>query len=128
MQSQRNSCVLIAECLIQEQLIMKDAIVGLASNTRHFPWLAPSPESVESVAIEYHLLSWRELYDKSILTADRYSSGAARWVIRGQKHFYTVEVVSRPYYSLPQELCLSFDCYAQVTEKESGGHHITQHW
>ncbi len=102
--------------------------MGLASNTRRLLERAPIADSAESTHVEYHLLSWRELYDKSIITADRYSSGAARWVIRGGKEFYTVTVVSRPYYSLPQELCLSFDCFMQEVETTGGGASVKQNW
>jgi hypothetical protein len=58
------------------------------------------------------------LYDKTILTADRYSSSAGEWVIYGDRHFYTVTVTSRPVYALPQELCLAFDCVTQIEEGE----------
>ena len=91
--------------------------MDLASNTRRLLEQTSIKDSADSTRTEYHLLSWRELYDKSIITADRYSSDAARWVIRGRKGFYTVTVVSRPYYALPQELCLSFDCFTQKIEK-----------
>ena len=64
------------------------------------------------------LLSWRELYDKRFLTADRYSSGTAEWVLYGHRHFYTLSVISRPFYALPQELCLAFDCF--TTTKRFG--------
>ena len=100
--------------------------MDLASNTRHLLGLIRSAKSVESTANEYHLLSWRELYDKSIITADRYSSDAARWVIQGGKQFYTVTVVSRPYYNLPQELCLSFDCFVQEVETIATGAHVKE--
>ncbi len=42
-----------------------------------------------------------------------------QWVVQsgGIKGFYTVTVVSRPYYSLPQELCLTFDCFTQTVSK-----------
>jgi hypothetical protein len=96
-------------------------IMDLASNTRRLLEQASTADSAESTRVEYHLLSWRELYDKSIITADRYSSDAARWVIRGGKGFYTVTVVSRPYYALPQELCLSFNCFMQKIEKTDPG-------
>jgi hypothetical protein len=94
--------------------------MDLALNTRHLIGPTRATKSVESVAIEYHLLSRRELYDKSIITPDRYSSDAARWVIRGGKKFYSVTVVSRPYYNLPQELCLSFDCFQQELKTKVG--------
>ena len=83
----------------------------LAWNTQRLLGLASRSESPDFFPIEYHFYSWRELYDKSILTADRYSSGAARWVIQGGEQLYDVIVVSRPFYSLPQELCLSFNCF-----------------
>jgi hypothetical protein len=51
------------------------------------------------------------LYDKRFITADRYSSGTAEWVLYGDRHFYTLSVISRPFYALPQELCLAFDCF-----------------
>jgi hypothetical protein len=98
----------------------------LACNTRHLLDAVPAGQSPESVSIEYHMLSWREIYDKSIITADRYSSGAARWVIRGGDRFYKVTVVSRPYYKLPQELCLSFECFLQKSETKSGSVNINQ--
>lgn len=102
--------------------------MDLASNTRRLLEHRSNTVSAESTHIEYHLLSWRELYDKSIITADRYSSGASRWVIRGGKEFYTVTVVSYPYYSLPQELCLSFDCFTQEVERTERGTSIKQSW
>jgi len=49
--------------------------MALASNTRRLLEQEKVLDSGESTHIEYHLLSWRELYDKSIITADRYSSG-----------------------------------------------------
>lgn len=97
--------------------------MSLAWNTRGFLHTEPSADSVERTSIEYHFLSWRELYDKSILTADRYSSGAAQWVVQGggTEGLYTVTVVSRPYYSLPQELCLAFDCFTYAVSKITPG-------
>ena len=91
----------------------------LAWNTQQLLGVEPISESTGSCPIEYHLNSWRELYDKSIITADRYSSGAARWVIRGGHQFYTVKVLSHPLYSLPQELCLSFDCFSLVSKTDN---------
>ncbi len=94
--------------------------MGLRWNTANLLVTESISEKTERTAVEYHFLSWRELYDKSILTADRYSSGAAQWVIQGGgiDGFYNVTVVSRPYYSLPQELCLTFDCFQQTISKE----------
>lgn len=82
--------------------------VGLASNTRNI-----LPDNVKSrrptIRTEYNFLSGRELYDKNIITADRYSSGAAAWALHFEEHFYRVTVISRPFYQIPQILCLSFD-------------------
>lgn len=94
--------------------------MSLRKNTTQLVSSGPDTTQADSAAIEYHLLSWRELYDKSIVTADRYSSGAGEWIIRGDKHFYTVTVISHPYYELPQELCLSFDCFIEHTEIVTG--------
>jgi hypothetical protein len=94
--------------------------LSLAWNTKQLLARASGAERPAPTAVEYHLMSWRELYDKSLITADRYSSGAAEWVIRGGHDFYTATVIFRPYsqpYSqLPQELCLSFDCFTQTIE------------
>jgi hypothetical protein len=82
--------------------------VGLASNTRNI--LLGTVESRRpTIRAEYHFLSGRELYDKNIITADRYSSGAAAWALHFEEHFYRVTVISRPFYQLPQTLCVSFD-------------------
>lgn len=88
-------------------------------NTRELLGIESNAEPTERTTVEYHFLSGRELYDKSILTVDRHSSGAAQWVIQcgSTKGFYTVTVVSRPYYSLPQELCLTFDCFTHTATK-----------
>jgi hypothetical protein len=84
--------------------------LSLALNTKKLLAAAGSPTG-ESTQVEYHFLSWRELYDKRFITADRYSSGTAEWVLYGDRHFYTLSVISRPFYALPQELCLAFDCF-----------------
>lgn len=84
--------------------------MSLALNTKKLLAAAESPTG-ESTQVEYHFLSWRELYDKRFITADRYSSGTAEWVLYGDRHFYTLSVISRPFYALPQELCLAFDCF-----------------
>lgn len=70
----------------------------------------------ERSSVEFHFLSRRELYDGCIKTADRHHSSAGEWVVLGDSHWYTVSVMTRPVYALPQELCLSFDCFAK-TEK-----------
>lgn len=97
----------------------------LAWNTKHLLATAAGAGAPERTRVEYHLLSWRELYNKTILTADRYSSGAAEWVVQGGSDSYTVTVASRPYYSLPQELCLSFDCFTQTIKVDSSAVGIT---
>jgi hypothetical protein len=88
--------------------------MSLASNTKHLLSIASGNEAPERAAVEYHLLSWREVYDRSIISADRYSSSAGEWVIRGDRHFYTVTVTTRPVYTLPQYLCLFFDCFTET--------------
>jgi hypothetical protein len=82
--------------------------VGLASNTRNI-LLGDVESRRPTIRAEYHFLSGRELYDKNIITADRYSSGAAAWALHFQERFYRVAVISRPFRQLPQILCLSFD-------------------
>jgi hypothetical protein len=91
--------------------------MSLAWNTEQLLDAAAGKPVPGHTAIEYHLLSWRELYDKSIISADRHHSSAGEWVLRGDRHFYTVTVTSRPFYSIPQHLCLSFDCFTK-TESE----------
>lgn len=87
--------------------------MSLAWNIRKYFEDTLHKDSLERFSVEYHLLSWRELYDKSIITADRYSSGAGEWVIRSSKKFYQVTVLTRPFYLIPQRLCLSFDCFTK---------------
>jgi hypothetical protein len=96
-----------------------EVIVSLAWNSKKLLGLDSGGDARGRTRVEYHFLSWRELYDKSILTADRYSSGSAEWVIRSQgiDGFYTVRVISRPFYRLPQQLCLTFDCFEEVIRK-----------
>jgi len=92
--------------------------MSLAWNTEQLLNAASGKTAPARTAVEYHLLSWRELYDKSIISADRHHSSAGEWVIRGDRHFYTVTVTSRPFYALPQHLCLAFDCFTKTeTEK-----------
>jgi hypothetical protein len=87
--------------------------MSLAWNIRKHVEDTLPEDSSKRVSVEYHLLSWRELYDKSIITADRYSSGAGEWVIQSSKTFYQVTVLTRPFYIIPQRLCLSFDCFTK---------------
>lgn len=95
--------------------------MSLAWNTEQLLSAAAGKTVPEHTAVEYHFLSWRELYDKTIITADRHHSSAGEWVVLGDRHFYTVTVTSRPYYELPQHLCLSFDCFTK-TETEKNWH------
>jgi hypothetical protein len=87
--------------------------MSLAWNTVQMLSAPSGEEKPESTPVEFHFSSWRELYDKSILTADRHHSSAGEWVLHGDNHFYTVTVTSRPVYALPQHLCLSFDCFSK---------------
>lgn len=102
-------------------------MIRVAWNTGQLLSRANGDAPAEETPVEYHLLSWRELYDKSILSADRHHSSAGEWVLHGDGHFYTVTVVSRPVYALPQELCLSFDCYTIIERGETlVGSYISQ--
>lgn len=94
--------------------------MSLAENTKGLLATDSGGIAGERTAVEYHFLSWRELYDKTIVTADRYSSGSAKWVVKGGRHFYTVAVVSHPAYALPQQLCLFFDCLTTTKTFGSG--------
>jgi hypothetical protein len=91
--------------------------MSLAWNTEQLLSAPTSKGRSACTAVEYYFLSWRELYDKSILTVDRHHSSAGEWVVRGDHHFYTVTVTSRPVYRLPQQLCLSFDCFTKTVTK-----------
>ena len=95
--------------------------MSLAWNVKQYTESTRHRDSSKRVPVEYHLLSWRELYDKSILTADRYSSSAGEWVVSSTKDFYQVAVLSRPVYAIPQRLCLSFDCFTKEESIESEG-------
>lgn len=95
--------------------------MSLAWNIKQYTESTLHTDSSKRVSVEYHLLSWRELYDKSILTADRYSSSAGEWVVQSKKDFYQVTVLSRPFYVIPQRLCLSFDCFTKEESIESEG-------
>src|SRR5467141_3457756 len=93
--------------------------MAIERNTKRLLAAAAGKQAGESTPVEHHLLSWRELYDKLIFTADRHHSSAGEWVLRGDFHFYTVRVITRPYYELPQELCLSFDCFIETQTRAS---------
>jgi hypothetical protein len=89
--------------------------VSLAWNTKRLLNASGNALSEKGTPVEYHLSSARELYDATIISADRYSSGSAEWVLRGNQDSYSVTVVSRPFYALPQELCLSFHCFSKTS-------------
>jgi hypothetical protein len=86
--------------------------MSLAWNTRRQIEVVSAPASGERV--EYHLRSWRRLRDDAIVSADPDHSSAGEWVV--QAGHYVVSVMTRPTYSLPQELCLSFVCYSRKLE------------
>ena len=54
----------------------------LVVNTRKLlsPKSKENESKLASTLIEFHFSSRRELYDSTILTADRYHSGAGEWV------------------------------------------------
>jgi hypothetical protein len=85
--------------------------MSLAWNTRLLLSPKMQDQPITPVPVEFHFLSHRELYDNTILTVDRHHSSAGEWVAYGDHHWYTVSVITRPVYALPQELCLSFDCF-----------------
>jgi hypothetical protein len=41
------------------------------------------------------------------------TAGAVEWAILGDHDWYSVAVITRPVYAIPQELCLSFDCFSK---------------
>jgi hypothetical protein len=82
--------------------------MSLAWNTKQL-LDASATTADSSTPVEYHLQTGRELYDARIISANRYTSSAGEWVVN--QDLYSVSVVSRPFSALPQELCLSFNCY-----------------
>ena len=94
--------------------------MSLSWNTRQLISSRSSGQSVTSTPVEFHFLTGRELYDDTIVTADRHHSSAGEWVVCGDHHWYSVTVVTRPVYALPQELCLSFDCFTNTETIGSG--------
>jgi hypothetical protein len=67
--------------------------------------------------VEFHFLSRRQLYDSTILT-----HGPIEWAVVGDHHWYSVAVITRPVYAIPQELCLAFDCFSK---RETVGRSVT---
>jgi hypothetical protein len=87
--------------------------MALAWNTRELL----SPRCGEApTQVEFHFASRREIYDSTIITADRHHSSAGEWAVYGHDPWYSVRVVTRPVYVVPQELCLSFGCYPQTVD------------
>ena len=84
--------------------------MALIWNTRQLISSASRSEPSRPTPVEFHFLSHRELYDSTIVTVDRHHSSAGEWVVRGDHHS------TRPVYVLPQELCLSFDCFSKTEE------------
>src|SRR5262249_42498786 len=82
--------------------------MGLAWNTKRL-MQAPAGQKVE-----YHLLSGRRLRDGAIISPDPDHSSAGEWVVRDG--LYSVSVLTRPTYTLPQQLCLSFTCHTRKVE------------
>jgi hypothetical protein len=64
--------------------------------------------------VEYHLLSDRRLRDRAIISPDPDHSSAGEWVVRDG--LYAVSVLTRPTYTVPQQLCLSFTCHERKVE------------
>jgi hypothetical protein len=83
--------------------------MALVWNTRLL--LSRDAQTRTSTPVEFHFLSRCERYDSNIVTVDRHHSSAGGWAVYGDNHWYSVSVISHPSYRLPQELCLSFDCF-----------------
>jgi len=86
--------------------------MALAWNTRQL--ILSGSTGSGATPVEFHFLSRRELYDSTIISADRHHSSAGEWAVHGDHHWYSVAVVTRPVYLLPQELCLSFGCFSRT--------------
>ena len=95
--------------------------MALAWNTRQLMSSGSTGKSASPTPVEFHFLSRRRLYDSSIVTADPDHSSAGEWVVHGDGHWYSLAVITRPVYALPQELCLSFDCFSRMETVGSAG-------
>ncbi|HUW14058.1 MAG TPA: hypothetical protein VM537_30315 [Anaerolineae bacterium] len=89
--------------------------MSLARNIR---WLLDpnaSDDPAERVPVEYHLLSWRGIYDGSLspVELDKWDAGAR--VVDGGHGFFNVTLITYASDGRPQRLCLSFDCPRQTT-------------
>ena len=89
--------------------------MGLAWNTREWLKAEARGDLSKGSKIEFHFSSGKELFDETLISVDRHHSSAGQWVISPkQSRFYSVSVITRPVYALPQELCLSFICFPRV--------------
>lgn len=88
--------------------------MALVWNTKQLLSNELKERGVTGTPVEYHFLSYRRLYDSSIVTVDKDHSSAGEWVAVGDHHWYTLAVITHPTYALPQELCLSFDCFSRT--------------
>lgn len=84
--------------------------MSLAWNTKRLMLM----EEPAGQKVEYHLLSERRLRDGAIISPDPDHSSAGEWVVRAGP--YAVSVLTRPTYTLPQQLCLSFTCHTRAVE------------
>ena len=88
--------------------------MGLAWNTHELLAREAQGETPTGSQVEFHFLSRRKLFDETCISPDRDHSSAGEWVVfPHHPGFYSVRVVTRPVYALPQELCLSFDCFSR---------------
>jgi len=95
--------------------------MSLARNIR---WLLDTNEGAdpaERVPVEYHLLSWRELYDESLSPVELDKWDVGSWLVDGGPGFFNVTAISYASDGPPQRLCLSFDCPKETTRYELPG-------
>jgi hypothetical protein len=88
--------------------------MALAWNTSQLLSAGSGDKPASATPVEFHFLSRRELFDSTISTVDRYHSSAGEWAVLGDHHWYSVAVITHPVYTIPQELCLSFDCFSKT--------------
>jgi hypothetical protein len=99
--------------------------VSLARNVR---WLLDREENddpADRVPVEYHLLSWRGVFDGSLspVELDKWDAGAR--VIDGGHRFFNVTLITCASDGPPQRLCLSFDCPRETTTYTLPGGQLT---
>jgi len=74
--------------------------------------LTVNKTSKEPIQVEYHFITFDEVYNKAVLTADRYTCDACGRLLGGNwLGPYEFFVISKPYYQVPQEICFRFPCY-----------------